>query len=217
MTARALRRERIGSDHEFPQDVVELQSYFREEPPQPVRAVPGAGLRVPIWLLGSSRFSAQLAAMLGLPYAFASHFAPDYLAAALHDYRNGFRPSEQQQAPYAMVGVNVVAADTDTEAQHLFTSMQVQSADMFRGQRDPIGPPIDDIEAYWTAEEKPAVMHKLSYSIVGSPDTVRQRLSSLIEETGADELITTVRIFEPSKCLRSLEILAGVRDQIAAG
>lgn len=209
VTARALRRERIGSDYEFPQDVLELQAYLGDpEPQQAVRAVPGAGLRVPIWLLGSSLFSAQLAAQLGLPYAFASHFAPDQLMDALQVYRSSFQPSAQLQHPYAMVGLNVVAADSDDEARRLFTSTQAQSTDMLRGRRDPFGPPIDDIETYWNAQEKLAVQHKLHYSVVGAPDTVRRGVAELVAQTGADELIATARIFDPAAALRSLEILA---------
>jgi luciferase family oxidoreductase group 1 len=217
-TAYALRRDRLGDDQDFPRDVVELQAYLRAaEPGQPVRAVPGAGLEVPIWLLGSSLFSAQLAAMMGLPYAFASHFAPDYLLEALAQYRGGFRPSAQLQEPYAMVGVNVVTADSDEEALRLFTSTQVASVDMQRGLREPMGPAIDDIEIYWTPDEKRAVEHKLSYSCVGSANTVRRGLTELIQQTAADEVMTTVRIFEPDAGLRSLEILAQVRDDIASG
>ena len=215
MTAYALRRERMGSAKDFPRDVMELQAYFRvPEPNQAVRAVPGAGLRVPIWLLGSSLFSAQLAAHLGLPYAFASHFAPDHLIHALEAYRDGFRPSEYLDRPYAMVGVNVVAAETDKDARRLFTSMQMRSTDMLRGKRDPIGPPIEDIESYWLPNEKPAVDHKLTYSYVGAADTVREGLQSLLDETGADELISTVWIYDPDACLRSLEILAALRGSL---
>jgi luciferase family oxidoreductase group 1 len=217
LTTRALRRAHSGNEYDFPQDVVELQSYFKvPDPKHPVRAVPGAGLKVPIWLLGSSLFSAQLAAMLGLPYAFASHFAPDHLFAALNAYRSEFRPSEHLDQPYAMVAINVVAADTDQEAQHLFTSQQVQSTDMLRGKRDPLGPPIDDIERYWTHAEKPAVEHKLTYSFVGAAETVQRGLADLIARTDADELIANVRIFEPAACLKTLEILAAVRQQLAA-
>ncbi len=216
MTAYALRRDRMGTANDFPRDVVELQAYFSDpEPDQAVRAVPGAGLRVPIWLLGSSLFSAQLAAYLGLPYAFASHFAPDHLLSALEAYRTGFRPSDHLERPYAMVGVNVVAADTDEEAEHLFTSMQVRSTDMMRGKRDPIGPPIDDIESYWLPHEKPAVEHKLTHAYVGSAETVNQGLAQLVRETGADELISTVWIYDPDACSRSLEILAEVRKKLA--
>ena len=190
-----------------------MQAYLRAaEPGQPVRAVPGAGLEVPIWLLGSSLFSAQLAAMMGLPYAFASHFAPDQLMEALARYRGGFRPSAQLQEPYVMVGVNIVAADTDEEARALFTSTQVASVDMLRGLREPMGPPIDDMETYWTPQEKQAVEHKLRYSFVGAHDTVRQGLTALFEETAADEVMTTVRVFDPAAGLHSLDILAHVRD-----
>ena len=158
LTTRALRRERVGSEQQFPRDVLELQAYFRPaEPDQAVRAVPGAGLQVPIWLLGSSLFSAQFAAHLGLPYAFASHFAPDLLMDALHVYRSSFQPSEQLAEPYVMVGLNVVAANTDAEARRLFTSQQVQATDMMRGRRNQLQPPVDDIETYWSGLEKPAV------------------------------------------------------------
>ena len=212
LTARALRRENLGSDQRFPHDVLELQSYFQlADPERMVRAVPGSGLQVPIWLLGSSLFSAQLAAHLGLPYAFASHFAPDLLMDALNAYRNGFRASEQLNRPYAMVGINVVAADSDAEAEHLFTSQQMQSVDMIRGRRGQLGPPIDDMDTYWNAVEKPAIEHKMTYSFVGSAETVKTGVEALIAATEADELIATARIFEPSACLRSLEILADVR------
>jgi len=180
-----------------------------------VLAGPGAGLNVPVWLLGSSLFSAQLAGMLGLPYAFASHFAPDYLLHALDAYRKEFRPSEHLDRPYAMVGFNVVAADTDQEARRLFTSQQTQSVDMVRGKRALLGPPIDDIEQYWTPAERPAVEHKLTYSFVGQAETVRKGLSHLIEQTKADELIANMRIFDPAAGLRALEILADVRQQLA--
>ena len=216
-TARALRRTRAGSDQAFPQDVLELQSYFKDpEPLQAVRAIPGAGLKVPIWLLGSSLFSAQLAAMLGLPYAFASHFAPDYLMEALRVYRSTFRPSESLDRPYAMVGINVVAAQTDEEARFLFTSQQMQSVQMMRGKREPLPEPISDIEAYWNPHEKMGAEHKLRYAFVGSAATVGRGLGALIDKTGADELMTTVRIFDPDACLRSLEILAGVRSDLAS-
>ena len=218
MTARALRRDGGGSGQQFPHDVVELQGYFRTpDPEQTVRAVPGAGLPVPIWLLGSSLFSAQLAAHLGLPYAFASHFAPDMLHDALHVYREDFKPSDQLAQPYVIVGVNTVAADTDAEAVRLFTSQQIQSIGMVRGQRNQLGPPVDDIETCWTPMEKPAVEHKLTYSFVGSPETVHDGVAGLIAETKADELMTTVRIFDPAACLRSLGILASLRQKLADG
>lgn len=215
MTAQALRRTLSGSAEDFPRDVLELQHYFKDaEPNQAVKAVPGQGLRVPIWLLGSSMFSAQLAAHLGLPYAFASHFAPDFLQHALDEYRRTFKPSEYLDKPYAMVGVNVVAADTDDEAEHLFTSQQVASVNMMRGLREPFGPPIGDINEYWQAHEIQAVQHKLTHSYVGSEERVRLQLRNLVEKTQADELITTVRIFDPAACHRSLEILAEVMARL---
>ena len=215
-TTFALRRERMGSAENFPRDVMELQYFFREaEPQQAVRAVPGAGLSIPIWLLGSSLYSAQLAAHLGLPYAFASHFAPDMLMAALHEYRSGFQPSAQLQQPYVMVGLNVVAADTDEEARGLFTSQQQQSTDLIRGAPSRLRPPIDDIENYWTRAEKPHVEHKMLYSVVGSLQTVCRGVAAFMEKTGADEIITTVRIYDPKDGLRSLEILAEARQNLA--
>ena len=215
-TAYALRRERMNAGEDFPRDVLELQYLFREAAPQQVvQAVPGAGLNVPIWLLGSSLYSAQLAAQLGLPYAFASHFAPDMLMAALQEYRSGFQPSEQLNKPYAMAGLNVVAADTDEEAIRLFTSQQQQSTNLLRGQPGKLQPPIDDINRYWSAAEKPHVEHKQLYSVVGSPETVRRGVADFIEKTGVDEIITTVRIFDPKAALHSLEILSDIRRQLA--
>ena len=215
-TTHALRRERMGSAEDFPRDVMELQFYFQPaQPQQAVRAVPGAGLKVPIWLLGSSLYSAQLAAHLGLPYAFASHFAPDLMMEALHEYRGGFRPSAQMERPYAMVGLNVVAAHSDDEARRLFTSQQQQSTDMLRGRPGPLRPPVDDIDEYWSAAERPYVEHKMLNSVAGSPETVQSGVAAFIEKTGADEIITTVRIYDPAAGLRSLEILADVRRQLA--
>ena len=210
-TAYALRRTRQGSSEDFPQDVLELQNYFKTpEPDQAVKAVPGAGLQVPIWLLGSSLFSAQLAGMLGLPYAFASHFAPDQLIDALQVYRSHFKPSEHLQQPYAMVGINVVGAETDEEARRLFTSQQVQAVNQNRGMRSPMEPPIDDIDSYWEDWEKPAVAHRLRYAFAGSEETLHKRLTDLIAETEANELITTVRIYDRDACLKSLEVLSRV-------
>lgn len=210
-TAHALRRERSGNDQDFPRDVLELQSYLgAAKPEQAVRAVPGEGLQVPIWLLGSSLFSAQLAAMLGLPYAFASHFAPDYLFDALHVYRSQFRPSAALEKPYAIVGVNVVAADTDEEARRLFTSQQIQSVGALRGARNLLGPPVDGMDGRWSSAERQAVEHKTHYSFVGAEETLRRGLGDFVERTEADEVMTTVRIFELDACLRSLEILAGI-------
>lgn len=209
-TLRALRRSPETSD-QFPQDVLELQALLGDaQPGQVIQAVPGTGTKVPLWILGSSLFGAQLAAMLGLPYAFASHFAPDALIQALAVYRERFTPSEQSTAPHAMVGVNVVAAETDAEARRLFTSAQQQFANMFRGTRGLLPPPIDDIETYWSPSEKRQASGMLARAIVGSPETVRRGLADLIAETGADELMVASAIHDHAARVRSYEILADV-------
>lgn len=208
-TVQALRRYPGAADH-FPQDVLEIQQYFRAaEPGQKVQAVPAAGTEVPIWILGSSLFGAQLAAELGLPYAFASHFAPAQLIEALHVYRTRFKPSPQLGAPHAMVGVNIVAADTDAEARFLATTQQMSFTDIFRGARGLSKPPIDDIESYWTPLEKAQASAMLARSIVGSPDTVRAGMAALVSETGANELIVVSDLFDHAKRLRSFELIAG--------
>jgi luciferase family oxidoreductase group 1 len=207
-TLRALRRD-YGSADSFPQDVVELQSYFAPlQPGQVVQAVPGTGLEVPIWILGSSLYGAQLAAALGLPYAFASHFAPDDLTRALDVYRENFRPSAKLDRPYAMVGANVIAADTDAEARRLFTSAQQAFTNLLRGARGQLAPPIDDIERYWSPAEKAQASRMLACSFVGSPATVRAGLTRFVAETGADELIVAAGIFDQAARLRSYELLA---------
>jgi luciferase family oxidoreductase group 1 len=212
-TTLALRRDRSAADESFPSDVAELQAYFAPVVPgQAVRAVPGAGLRVPIWLLGSSLFSAQLAAHLGLPFAFASHFAPDYLMAALQEYRSRFQPSEALRSPYAMVGVNVVAADTDAEARRLVTSLQQQIVNLRRGTPGPLQPPVDTMDGRWSQAERAGVEHTLAYAAVGAPDAVERRLKALIEKTGADELIIAGHIFDHQARLRSFEIVAEVHN-----
>jgi len=209
-TLRALRRDPMAADT-FPQDVLELQALLAPvQPDQAIRAVPGAGSNVPIWILGSSLFGAQLAAMLGLPYAFASHFAPGALMQALQVYRERFQPSAQLDRPYAMVGVNVIAADTDEEARHLFTSPQQSFTNIFRGARGKLQPPIDDIESYWTPSEKAQAMSMLSCSFVGSAKTVREGLEGFIAETGADEVMVAAAIYDHGKRLRSYEILSDV-------
>jgi luciferase family oxidoreductase group 1 len=211
-TLRALRRDPSAADT-FPQDVLELQALLGPvQPDQVIQAVPGAGSNVPIWILGSSLFGAQLAAMLGLPYAFASHFAPGALMQALQVYRERFQPSAQLDRPYAMVGVNVIAADTDEEARHLFTSAQQTFTNLFRGARGKLQPPIDDIESYWMPHEKAQAMNMLSCSFVGSAKTVREGLEGFIAETGADELIVASAIYDHGKRLRSYEILSQVRE-----
>ncbi len=207
LTARALRRDLQGNSDQFPQDVQELQHYFGPvQPGQAVKAIPGAGLEVPIWILGSSTYGAQLAAHLGLPYAFASHFAPDDLMHAMHAYKSLFKPSAQLTQSHAMVGVNVVAADTDAEAQHLFTTLQQQFTRMRRNTRGQLPPPIEDIESFWTPHEKSSVAQSLACSVVGSPDTVRRGLQAIVNKTGADELIFSGQIFDHQARLRSFEI-----------
>jgi len=210
-TLRALRRDPTSADT-FPQDVLELQALLGPlQPGQVVQAVPGTGLKVPIWILGSSLFGAQLAAMLGLPYAFASHFAPDALMPALQVYRERFQPSGQLQRPYAMVGVNVIAAETDGAARRLFTSAQQQFTNMARGTRGQLPAPIDDIEHYWSAAEKEQVARMLACSFVGSPETVRAGLERFLERTGADEVIVASAIHEHAARLRSYELLASLQ------
>lgn len=216
-TARALRRNMAGSDDSFPQDVLELQAYFEPVgPDQMVRAVPGAGLDVPLWLLGSSLFSAHLAARLGLPFAFASHFAPDFLLQALDVYRSNFTPSAQLERPYAMVAVNVFAADTDAEATRLFTSLQQQFLNMRRGTRGQLPPPVDDIDALWTATERANVDRALAVSVVGGPAAVQAGLASVIDQTGADELILTAQCYDHAARLHSFEIAAQARNSLTS-
>lgn len=207
VTQRALRRPPTGGDA-FPQDVVELQGYFAPvEPGQMVQAVPGAGLRVPLWILGSSLFGAQLAGMMGLPYAFASHFAPGALHEALAVYRREFRPSRQQETPYAAAGVNVIVAETEREARRLFTSMQQQFTNLFRGTRGKLQPPLDDIETYWSPREKAQAMEMLRCSFVGTPEQVREELTEFVEVTGVDELIVASAVHDHAARLRSYEML----------
>ena len=207
LTVRALRRN-AASAESFPDDVQELQAYFAPRlEGQAVQAVPGAGLRVPIWMLGSSLFGAQLAAVLGLPYAFASHFAPAALLQALRAYRAGFKASEQLSRPYSAAAVNVVAAETDAEARRLFTSLQLQFANLLRGTPGQLQPPIDDIESYWSPYEKAQASAMLAYSFIGSEDTVRRGLEQFIEETEVDELIVSSAIYDHAARLHSYEIL----------
>jgi luciferase family oxidoreductase group 1 len=213
LTMLALRRTPSSADT-FPQDVLELQAFLGDpQPRQAVQAIPGSGSHVPLWILGSSLYGAQLAAALGLPYAFASHFSPDALLPALELYRAGFQPSEQLQQPYAMVAANVIAAADDEQAQHLYTSVQQSFTNIFRAARGQLPPPIDDIEAYWSPQEKVQVSSMLRRSFVGSPETVQRGLESFVEETGADELIVASAIHDHASRLRSYELLS----QIARG
>jgi luciferase family oxidoreductase group 1 len=208
ITLHALRRPPEAAEN-FPQDVLELQAFLAPASPgQRIQAVPAAGTEVPLWILGSSHFGAMLAAELGLPYAFASHFAPDHLIPALKIYRARFKPSGQLDRPYAMVGVNIISAESDDKARRLATTQQMSFTNIFRGARGLSQPPIDDIETYWTSMEKTQAMRMLARSIVGSPDTVRKGIAALVEETGADELIVVSDIYEHSERLRSFELIA---------
>jgi luciferase family oxidoreductase group 1 len=205
-TMRALRRYADAAET-FPDDVLELLHYFEPaKPGQAVRAVPGAGLDVPVWLLGSSLFSARLAAALGLPFAFASHFAPDAMDTALAIYRREFRPSARLARPYAMLGINVVAADTDAQARRLFTTQQQSFVNLRRGQPGLVPPPIDDIEAWWTPTEKLGVERALACAVVGSPETVQQGLADFIDRHRPDELMLTANIFDHAARRRSFEL-----------
>jgi luciferase family oxidoreductase group 1 len=214
-TARALRRDLQASAETFPDDVVELQRYFAEPVEgQRILAVPGAGLNVPIWLLGSSLYSAQLAAALGLPFAFASHFAPDYLMTALQVYRAQFRPSATLAKPYAMVGVNLFAAETNDEAARLFTSLQQQFINLRRGTPGQLQPPVERLEA--SEMELSNVARSLACTVLGDRDAIREGLQSIIEQTGANELMLTAQIYDHEARLRSFEIGAQVRDELMA-
>ncbi len=207
-TARALRRDPHAADT-FPQDVQEVRALLGPaQPGQAIQAVPGTGTDVPIWILGSSLYGAQLAALLGLPFAFASHFAPDALMPALEVYRSQFQPSAQLDRPHAMVAANVVAADDDAAARRLFTSVQQQFANMVRGTRGQLPAPIDDIEAYWSPHERAHASRMLACSFVGSPATVRDGLATFVERTGADELIVAAAVHDHAARLRSYELLA---------
>jgi luciferase family oxidoreductase group 1 len=215
ITMRALRRESAANSENFPVDVEELQKYLGDvKPGQRLRAIPGAGTHVPIWLLGSSLFSAQLAAALGLPFAFASHFAPADLMPALRLYRNLFKPSAQLEKPYAMVGVNVIAAETDKEARYQFSSLQQSFTLLRRGMPGKVPPPIDDIDSFWSPAEKAMAADILLFSVLGSAETVERGLRKMLDLTQADELILAAHIYDHSARLRSFEIAANVRGRL---
>jgi luciferase family oxidoreductase group 1 len=216
-TQRALRRSPETAER-FPHDVQELRFLLEDaEPGQPVRAVPGAGSHVPLWLLGSSTFSAALAAALGLPFAFAAHFAPDDLGDALKIYRSSFKPSEQLREPYAMVCVTIVAADTDAEARYLFTSLQQAFINLRRGMPGLLQRPIKDIEDFAPRSQRAGVDHALRYAIVGSRETVQNGIAALLQETGADELMVTAQIYDQAARHKSYEIVAGLPVFAGAG
>jgi luciferase family oxidoreductase group 1 len=212
LTARALRRDFQRNGDEFPELLAELRSYLN--PPSSgnprVRAIPGEGLNIPIWLLGSSGFSARLAGELGLPFAFASHFSPDYTIPALEIYRSSFRPSEVLDEPYVMVGINVIAADTDEKARWLATSQELQFLNLLRNQPTPLNPPVENMDEIWNDYEKVAVKRQLRSMITGSPETVKEKLQAFLDVTQADEFIIHTQVFDHKARLRSYEILAQV-------
>jgi len=208
LTLRALRRSPASAET-FPQDVMELRALLGPlQPGQRVQAVPGTGLEIPLWILGSSLFGAKLAAVLGLPYAFASHFAPAALMQALDVYRSHFRPSAQLERPYVMVAANIVAADTDAEARRLFTSIQQSFTNLLRGTPGQLPPPIDAIDGHWSPAEEAQAAQMLACAIVGSAATVRDELERFVARTAADEVIVAASIHDHAARLRSYEILA---------
>lgn len=215
-TMMALRRSLHGEIDDFPQDVLELQRYFDEVTEgQHVQAVPGQGLHIPIWLLGSSLYSAQLAAKLGLPFAFASHFAPDMLHQALALYHSQFQPSAALAKPYAIVCINVIAADSERDARFLFTSMQQQFINLRRGKPGPLPAPVQDISDYWSGGEQYGVEQALRMSVVGDPTQVKSGLEALLRETQADEIMVNGQIFDHQARLRSFEIVADIKPHLS--
>ncbi|HWE01775.1 MAG TPA: LLM class flavin-dependent oxidoreductase [Tepidisphaeraceae bacterium] len=212
ITAHALRRNLAGGVDAFPQDVVELMEYFSADPARPIRAIPGAGLKIPIWILGSSLFGAHLAAALGLPYAFASHFAPAQMMQAISIYRENFQPSAELSKPYVMLGYNVFAADTDEEARLLATSMQQAFVRLRTGHPTTLPPPMSDYLTRIGPAELALLDQVLSCSAIGSPKTVAKDLREFVTRTGADELMITSQIVDHAARLRSYEITANCRD-----
>lgn len=216
ITAHALRRDRRSDGQDFPEQLHELRAYFDPSIATeqiPVRAIPGEGLKIPIWLLGSSGFSAQLAGQLGLPFSFASHFSPEYTIPALELYRRNFRPSEVLAEPYAMVGVNVIAADSDEKAKYLATSMQQQFLNLVRNKPSQLQPPVEDMDQLWSVYEKAMLEKQLGSSIVGGPETVKNKLQKFLDETGANEMIVNAMIYDHQERLRSFEIVADITKQ----
>ncbi|WP_077530760.1 LLM class flavin-dependent oxidoreductase [Vreelandella utahensis] len=216
-TLRALRRDHHSAANHFPQDVQELLHFLDPvQPGQRVQAVPGAGTRVPVWILGSSLFGAQLAAALGLPYAFASHFAPDMLDEAIRVYRDQFQPSQRLAEPYVAAAANVFAADTDAEGRRLMTSMEQQFIALRRGTPGPLQPPVDDPDSLGSAAELATARHALKESAVGSPESVEKWLKAFSERTGADELILTGQIHDHEARKRSFAIAADAIQGLSA-
>ncbi|MDZ5473911.1 LLM class flavin-dependent oxidoreductase [Bacillus sp. 31A1R] len=218
LTAQALRRQLRSDGHDFPELLEELQGFFNPGPEiKRVRAYPGEGLDVPIWLLGSSGFSAQLAAELGLPFAFASHFSPDHTIPAIELYQRRFKPSDSLEKPYAMVCVNVIAADTTERAKWLFTSIQQQFLNLVRNRPSLLSPPIDNIEDLWSPFERSAIEQQLRTSIVGDKETVKEKLEIFLSETGADEIMINSHIYHQEDRLRSFEIISELIDEQRKG
>ena len=216
-TARAMRRDVMAAGHNFPQDVMELRRYLgEEERGQAIRAIPGRGLKVPLWILGSSTFGSQMAAQFGLPYAFASHFAPDAIDAAIDLYRRGFQPSEQQATPHLMLALNLFAADTDEEAQRLFTSLQQQFLNLRFGTPGLLPRPVSTMDGRWTPMEQAGIDQALRCSVVGSPETVERGIRRFIERYKPDELMLTAMIHDHDARKRSFEIAAQLRERLAA-
>jgi luciferase family oxidoreductase group 1 len=215
-TARALRRDLMSSGEEFPRDVQELQRYFEAAPGQTLRAIPGEGLKVPIWLLGSSMFGAQLAAMLGLPFSFAAHFAPNLLLPALSIYRERFEPSAQLSKPYAMPCINVIVADTDDQARWLLSSQQQAFTQLRRGRPGKLPPPIADMDAFWSREERAMVEQAMRYTFAGSSGSVEHSLRGFLRLTQADELMVNVHVFDQAARRQSLTLTAAIRDRIVS-
>ncbi|TGK29445.1 LLM class flavin-dependent oxidoreductase [Leptospira gomenensis] len=212
VTARALRRETKIGGMEFPELLEELRFFLsKAEPGQRVRAVPGSGLDIPIWLLGSSLYSADLAGRLGLPFSFAAHFAPDYMMHAIEIYRKVFQPSGILEKPYVMIGVSVFAADTDVEAEKLSTSQILGFLNLIKGNPLPLGPPVDDLSKHVSETEKAAVAERLRASMSGSPSTLKDKLNGFLSKTDADELIVNTMVYDFGARLRSYEILSELR------
>ncbi len=212
LTTLALRRNMKGSIDDFPSNVMELKNYFSNQNPGNVNAVPGKGLNLPVWLLGSSTYSAQLAGMLGLPFAFASHFAPALLQTALKLYRDSFQPSDALKKPYAIACVNIIAADTSEEAEHLATSLYTFFLNVVRGTSFPLQQPVADMDAIWREGEEQAVKQMLACSFVGSADKVAHELQTFIDDTLIDEIMVVSNIFDHAARVRSYEIIAGLKE-----
>ncbi|WP_434778958.1 LLM class flavin-dependent oxidoreductase [Neisseria sp. Ec49-e6-T10] len=214
LTIEALRRDVRRADY-FAEEIEELRSFFAPvEPQQTVQAVPGAGLNIPIWVLGSSLHGAQVAANLGLPYVFASHFAPDFLLKAISIYRHYFKPSAQLQQPYVMAAVNMAAADSMEEAKHLFTTTQQSFTNLLRGQRQLIAPPIANIDDYWTESERAKVNHMLKYSFVGTYEYIAEQVKEFVQETSIDELMIVSGLYDVRAREKTIQIAAKVAQQI---